>query len=106
MPVAECTEKKERKKRVPPSAEDLAKRQKLTPPQLAKLWGLDVIKVVRWIKSGELRAINGATDIRRRPKFLIDKRDIEAFEQARVISGPAPRSPRRKRSAPGAKEYF
>jgi hypothetical protein len=37
-------------------------RKKITPPQLAAQWGVDVAKIITWIRSGELRAINAATD--------------------------------------------
>lgn len=33
-------------------------RTKLSPPELAKRWGIDPAKVIAWIHSGELRAIN------------------------------------------------
>ncbi len=61
-------------------------RTKLTVPQLARLWGLDTHKIVAWIRSGELRAINGAKKSNSiRPRYLIDVVDIRAFEQAREV---------------------
>ena len=33
-----------------------SRKTKLTPPELAKQWGIDVQKVLHWVKSGELRA--------------------------------------------------
>src|SRR5208337_3981837 len=47
--------------RVMPVSETPTKRTKLTPPQLALLWGIGVDKVVAWVHSGELRAIDGST---------------------------------------------
>ena len=32
-----------------------SRKTKLTPPELAKQWGIDVQKVLYWIKAGELR---------------------------------------------------
>jgi hypothetical protein len=85
----------------------VAERQKVSPPTLAKAWGLDVQKIIAWIRSGELRAINAARSPTGRARFLIDKRDIEAFEQARAVTPPAARPARRRRSAPAAsKTYF
>ncbi|MCX7428771.1 MAG: helix-turn-helix domain-containing protein [Planctomycetia bacterium] len=72
-------------------------RQKFTPPQLADLWGISPDKIVAWIKSGELRAIDAATKRGVRPRFLIDVADVEAFERARSVTPPPP--PRRKRSS-------
>ena len=81
-------------------------RTKLTVPQLARQWGLDPHKVITWIKSGELRAINGAKDSNScRPRFLIDVADIAAFEQAREVipACPPPRARRARRST--VKQY-
>ena len=61
-------------------------RQKLTPPQLAKQWGISDRKVLDWIESGELRAINAATRPDGRPRYLIDGRDVEAFERRRAVN--------------------
>src|SRR5436190_16632268 len=104
MATLSATEKKKSGRKPPLPISD---RQKLKPPQLCRLWGVDVETVLALIKSGQLKAINGALNPNGlRPRYLIDKRDIEAFEQARAVSGPAPQSPRRRRSAPGAKQYF
>jgi CHAT domain-containing protein len=88
----------ERKKAVPEGkAERIAKRQKLTPPQMAAEYGVDPNKVIGWIVGGELRAINAAANLGGRPRYLIDRADIEAFESNRAVAQPAA-APRRKRS--------
>lgn len=59
-------------------------RQKLTPPQYAKQLGVSTSKILDWIHSGELRAINvGNGNLR--PRFLIDIEDISAFENRRSV---------------------
>lgn len=64
---------------------------KLTPPEVAHLWGVTVDKIYAFIRSGELRAINGATPGRnQRPRFLIDLDDLDDFERRREVQ-PAPR---------------
>jgi hypothetical protein len=75
----------------------IATRQKITPPELARRWGIDWHKVVAWIRSGELRAIDASTRLGGRPSFLIDERDIEAFELRRAVGGPV-KAPRRRRA--------
>ncbi len=60
-------------------------RRKLTPPMIARTWGIDVKKVIAWITSGELRAINGATHPGQRPRFLVDVDDLKTFEAARAV---------------------
>ena len=59
--------------------------RKYTPPQVARLWGIDRQKVLAWIASGELRAINANTHSGRRPRFLVDIDDLKAFEAARAV---------------------
>ncbi len=80
-------------------------REKLTPPELARRWGIKPEKVLAWIRSGELRAINAATQQSGRPRYLIDPDEVEAFEQRRaVVERPAvTRRRRRRRDVP---RYF
>src|SRR5262245_53883846 len=92
----------EPRKRTPPLP--LAERQKLSPPQMARLWGIDSQKVLDWIKQGLLKAINVSSGSER-PRYLIDRADIQAFENARAVRLPAPaRKPRQR--AVAVKEYF
>jgi len=60
-------------------------RRKLTPPALAKRFGVKPSTVLRWIRDGELRAV----DVSRqpgvgRPRFRIDEADVVAFENRRM----------------------
>ena len=83
-------------------------RQKLTPPQLAKEWGVSPDKVVAFIRSGELRAIDISSNRGSpRPRYLIDIDDLRAFEAARAVIPPQPKTKRRRRRRDtGIKEYF
>ena len=85
-------------------------RKKLTPPEVAKLWGVSADKVLTWIRSGELRAINAATSQRGRPRYLIDVKDLEDFETRRaVLAGDPERKigkKRRKKAASGIVEFY
>ena len=62
-----------------------ATRQKFTPPEIARAWGIDPIKVLQWIHSGQLRAMDGATPGSMRPRYLVDRDDLAAFEAARTV---------------------
>lgn len=75
----------------------VTERRKITPPELAARWGIAPEKVIVWIKSGELRAID-ASLFRggAKPRYLIDETDIEAFETARQVAPPLPTSRRRR----------
>jgi hypothetical protein len=81
------------------------RRRKLTPPELAKQWGIDPAKILAWIRAGELRAIDGATQRGGRPRFLIDEADIAAFEAARAVQPPVARV-RRRRGKSQVIEFF
>ncbi|MHC4176873.1 MAG: hypothetical protein ACYSWU_05170 [Planctomycetota bacterium] len=60
--------------------------QKLTPPVLAKRWGIGHEKVLQFIRAGELRALDLASPDSTRPRYRIDVADVAAFEQARTVA--------------------
>lgn len=72
-----------------------------TPPQLAQRYGVKPSKILGWIKSGELQAINIATKVARRPRYRISHEAVAAFEEARSANRkPKPRRRRRDRERP------
>ncbi len=84
-------------------------RTKVTPPQLAARLGVSATKIVAWIRSGELRAINAATKAGGRPRWLIDEADIAAFEarrSAQISPRTASRTPRRRKADPAVIEFY
>lgn len=84
-------------------------KTKLTPPELAAMWGVSACKVRRLVQSGELRGINLATPGSTRPRILIDLADIAAFETARtIVPGSAAHVHRklRRNTAGTSKDYF
>ncbi len=83
----------------------LVERRKVSPPQLAKEWGVATNKVLGLIKSGELRAINLASTKEKRPRYAIDRTDVEAFEQSRLVH-PESKSVRRQKATTTVKDYF
>jgi hypothetical protein len=85
------------------------KRQTLTPPQLAKQWGVSTTKVKHFIRTGELRAFNLAASNCHRPRYVIDVADIEAFKRARQVvpdGGESTTTKLRRRAAASVKEFF
>ena len=84
----------------------VASGQYLTPPTLARRFGVDVKKVIGWIRSGELRAVNLATTTSGRPRYRISPADLALFEAARSAT-PQPKISRiRRRKDPNYIEYF
>ena len=60
-------------------------RRKFTPPMIARLWGVNRQKVLAWINTGQLKAIDANTRPGLRPRFLVDTDDLAAFEAARTV---------------------
>lgn len=77
----------------------------LTPPQIAKRYGVSEEKVIGWVRRGELRAINLAARRTGRPRWKIAYADLVAFESARAAV-PAPPTTRRRRKSSDVTEYF
>jgi len=82
-----------------------SRRQKITPPELARRWGVDKAKIIVWIRSGELRAIDASTRRGSKPRYLIDLADIAAFEQAREVVPACPQPRARRARRPAVKQY-
>jgi excisionase family DNA binding protein len=81
---------------------------KFTPKEYAKQLRVSPAKVIRWIRRGELRAVNVATSMSGRPRYLISLSEIEAFENLRATLPPQPKSrtkPKKKRD-PNFIEYI
>ena len=70
----------------------------LTPPQLAEIYGVKPAKILAWISSGELAALNLAARGSSRPRYRISPEAIEQFERRRS-AGPLPKQIRRRRPA-------
>ena len=74
----------------------------VTPSQYARRLGVGTHKILRWIRTGELAAINVAADVTKRPRWSIPPEAIAEFENMRSPNGtnrrtsPAPRRRDRK----------
>jgi hypothetical protein len=79
----------------------------MTPPELARRWGVAADKVLHLIHTGQLRAINLAHDPDRRPRYRIFATEVQRFEDVRSTK-PLLANPRRRRSRGpvSTKEYF
>jgi excisionase family DNA binding protein len=81
-------------------------RIKLTPPEVAQRWGISPEKVITWIRSGELRALNAATRPGGRPRYLIDEADLAEFESRRSVQPVNPKRHRKRNTSPNIIEFF
>jgi hypothetical protein len=80
-------------------------RTKITPPELARKWGISADKVLRWIANGEIRATNAASSAQGRPRWLIDIVDIAEFELRRSAQQKTA-APRRRKAIKDVIEFF
>lgn len=69
----------------------------LTPPVVAKRYGVSADKIIRFILAGEIAAINVAQDLTGRPRYRITEEALQAFEKKRAASVPAAMPERRRR---------
>ena len=83
----------------------VSEKENLTPPQLARRWGVNTAKIYALIQSGQLEAVNLAVNPKGIPRLRIKLAEIERFEQSRSTK-PAEKTPRRRRAtATAGKEY-
>jgi hypothetical protein len=88
---------------------DPLQRRNLTPPDIAKQLGVATGKVLGWIRTGELKALNLANRGCRRPRYSVSPEALEEFERARAVvpncdAGKKRRLRRQNKSA--VKNYF
>lgn len=81
-------------------------KQTLTPPELAALWGISPHRVLQFIRSGELRAINLASRRGGRPRYAIPLDAKLQFEQSRQAVPDEKPAPARSKKDPNVREYF
>ena len=60
-------------------------KQNLTPPEMARRYGVATAKVIDWIRAGELVALNLARAGCTRPRYSITPQAIEQFEELRRV---------------------
>lgn len=80
----------------------------MTPPEIAKARKISVRKVLYWIESGELEAINHATRRSNRPLWKISPDALSRFDRSRSSrpSTPVSLPPRRTpKKSPDFIEY-
>lgn len=54
-----------------------------TPRDVARQRGIKTSKVMGWIRTGELEAVNHASNLRGRPRWRISGQALYTFDQAR-----------------------
>ena len=76
----------------------------LTVREVAKLMRVSKDKVRAWIRTGQLGAINRATQLCGKPRFIVLPHHLADFERRRLC-GPVSNPARRKRKPSGTDYY-
>ncbi len=71
-------------------------RRRLTVREVAEILGVDANKILKFIRAGELRAIDVSQNRGRKPRWRIAPADLELFESRRSNTlGATPKTERR-----------
>jgi hypothetical protein len=76
----------------------------LTTRDVARRYRVSEDRVRRWIKAGELKAIN-TSDPLCRPRWVVPPEALADFERSRT-GGPPPKQPQRRRRLAAPVDYF
>ena len=74
-------------------------KQTLTPPEAAKQLGVSDEKILHWIHTGELAAVNLVKDINDKARFKIRVTALEDFLKLRAVIPPHAKKKRRRRAS-------
>ena len=75
-----------------------------TPPQIARELGTKPSTILRWIRRGELTAVNIGSGAFK-PRFRVSRDAFDKFLLSRTVQPPTP-TPRRRRADPAVIQFF
>ena len=76
----------------------------LIPREVAERLGINVTRVLGWIRAGQLRATN-ISNSPTRPRWRIKPADLDAFLESRSNKPAEPEKPSRRRNTHSVKEF-
>jgi hypothetical protein len=77
----------------------------LTVADLAARYRVSEDKIRRWIRNGDIRAVNSATALCGKPRFVVLPEALADFEKSRAAAEP-PKPPRRCQKRIDFVEYY
>jgi excisionase family DNA binding protein len=76
----------------------------LTVAEVARFLGVNRGKVLGWIRSTELTTVNVSQG--HRPRYRVNRRDLEVFMKRRTKAPPEPRKPRTRKLPAGMIDFY
>jgi hypothetical protein len=82
--------------------------QNQTPPKIARRYGVATSKVIDWIRTGDLPALNLARRECLRPRYSVTPEALQQFEQSRAVipDGGESTTRRLRRQPSNVKDFF
>lgn len=78
-----------------------------TTKAIAKRYTVSVETVLKWIKAGELKAVNVSRSARSgKPRYRVSDAALAEFEQARSAAVPTPKPARRRPAPEGTIRFY
>jgi hypothetical protein len=77
----------------------------LSPPAAARELGIDPVKIIAWIRSGELTAVDLSTRLGGRARWRISRESLDTFLANRACR-PQMKAVRRKKRSSSVIEFF
>jgi transposase len=77
-----------------------------TVAEVARRYRVGEDKIRAWIRRGELAAVNTATVLCARPRWVISHDALAEFERRRAGGPPPKQETRRRRTPPGFVDYY
>ena len=84
---------------------DMSKPEYLTPPQVSALLGVGHDKILAWVHSGELRAVDLSATRGKRPRWRISRDDLDVFLACRSATTP-PKTRQRRRQPDNVTTFY
>ena len=81
-------------------------KQFFSPPEVAELLSVGHDKILHWISSGQLAAVDVSTNRIQRPRWRIAKSALDDFLTRRSSAPPPKKTRRRPRQSAGVHEYY
>jgi hypothetical protein len=88
------------------SPEEVSQHRGLTVREFARRYRVGRNKVMTWIKAGVLPAVNTATHLCGKPRYVIGPDGVAAWKAGRNAGAAPAAKPQRRRHQPAGKDFY